>query len=280
MAAYRACRNAVRFSAIKYIKMDGLMFRWSVLQKEHGFRPDQIDHLYALPGDKLFAVIFTTFALFEQCLKSFKEKNDSTPLKMFAISALTQPQKRWVNFFIFNEYAQSADIIMWLNMRLDIDAANETSKVQLALHFELLLNDTDKNDSLYATPKVLSTSSQNTVQTASSDTVNTFDNQETVSTVTSKDSCTRIEHAYEALEQSSFSDIAVAGVTIEQGKDDNIIEEEVEAAMDISTSLKGNGKEGDNAEETGFESNDSRDLCAQDERCKFQGRGGKMLLPL
>ncbi|KAJ1115998.1 hypothetical protein NDU88_004217 [Pleurodeles waltl] len=95
--------------------MDGLLFSRSVLQKEHGFRPDQIDYLFAFPGGKVFEVIFTTFALFEQCLKRFKERNDSAPLKVFSINALTQPQKRWVNVSMFNEYVQSADIIIWLN---------------------------------------------------------------------------------------------------------------------------------------------------------------------
>ncbi|KAJ1148595.1 hypothetical protein NDU88_001423 [Pleurodeles waltl] len=84
------------------------------------------------------------------------------------------------------------------------------------------------------------------------------------------DSCTEIEYAYKALEQSSFSDTAVAGVFVEWGTDDTIIGDEVEAAMDVSTSLKRKEKEGDEAEETGFESNDCRDLCAIDESHSFQ----------
>ncbi|KAJ1219168.1 hypothetical protein NDU88_006739 [Pleurodeles waltl] len=115
MAASRARRNAVRFSAVEDVEMDGLLFSRSVLQKELGLRPDQIDYLFAFPGGKVFEVIFTTFALFEQYLKRFKERNDSGPLKVFSINALTQPQKRWVNVSMFNEYVQSADIITWLN---------------------------------------------------------------------------------------------------------------------------------------------------------------------
>ncbi|KAJ1209905.1 hypothetical protein NDU88_005276 [Pleurodeles waltl] len=49
MAASRARRNAVRFSAVED-KMDGLLFSCTVLQKELGFRPDQIDYLFAFPG--------------------------------------------------------------------------------------------------------------------------------------------------------------------------------------------------------------------------------------
>ncbi|KAJ1154948.1 hypothetical protein NDU88_007687 [Pleurodeles waltl] len=115
MAASRARRNAVRFSEVEDFKMEGLLFSRSVLHKELGFRPDQIDYLFAFPGGKVFEVIFTTFALFEQCLKRFKERNDSAPLKVFSINALTQPQKRWVNVSMFNEYVQSANIITWLN---------------------------------------------------------------------------------------------------------------------------------------------------------------------
>ncbi|KAJ1213156.1 hypothetical protein NDU88_000795 [Pleurodeles waltl] len=122
MAASRACRNAVRFSAVEDVKMDGLLFSRSVLQKELGFRPDQIDYLFAFPG--------------------------------------------------------------------------------------------------------------------------------------------------------------VAAEVVEWGKDDIFVEEEVEAAMDVSTSLKRNEKEGDDMEETGFESYDSRDLCAQDDSRNFQAVQGRMLLPL
>ncbi|KAJ1080190.1 hypothetical protein NDU88_000410 [Pleurodeles waltl] len=113
MAANPAHRNAMRFSAVEDVKMDGLLFSRSVPQKELGFRPDQIDSLFGFPGGKVFEVIFPTFALFEQCLKHFKERNDSAPLKVFSINALTQ--KRWVNVSMFNEYVQSADIITWLN---------------------------------------------------------------------------------------------------------------------------------------------------------------------
>ncbi|KAJ1143953.1 hypothetical protein NDU88_010255 [Pleurodeles waltl] len=148
--------------------------------------------------------------------------------------------------------------------------ATETSKVQLVPHCEVKLKDTDKDNSLYDSPKLFSTLSQHTVDTASSDTEHTIDNLVTVSTISSTDSCTEIEYACKALEQPSFSDTAVAGVFVEWGKDDTFIEEEVEAAMDVSTSLKRKEKEGDEAEETGFESYDSRDVCAQDERRTFQ----------
>ncbi|KAJ1098371.1 hypothetical protein NDU88_003483 [Pleurodeles waltl] len=53
MAAKRVRQNAVRFSAVEDVKMDGLLFRCSVLQKELGFRPDQIDYLFAFPGDNI-----------------------------------------------------------------------------------------------------------------------------------------------------------------------------------------------------------------------------------
>ncbi|KAJ1154624.1 hypothetical protein NDU88_007367 [Pleurodeles waltl] len=88
----------------------------------------------------------------------------------------------------------------------------------------------------------------------------TEDNREvTVSKISSTDSCSEIEYACTALEQSSFSDTAIAGEVTEWGKDDIFIEEEVEAAVEVSTSLKRKEKEGDDTEETGLESNDSRD---------------------
>ncbi|KAJ1098372.1 hypothetical protein NDU88_003484 [Pleurodeles waltl] len=53
MAAKRVRQNAVRFSAVEDVKMDGLLFSCSVLPKELGFRPDQIDYLFAFPGDNI-----------------------------------------------------------------------------------------------------------------------------------------------------------------------------------------------------------------------------------
>ncbi|KAJ1080048.1 hypothetical protein NDU88_000270 [Pleurodeles waltl] len=463
MAASGARRNAVRFSAVEDVKMDGLLFSRSVLQKKLGFRPHQIDYLFAFPGGKVFEVIFTNFALFEQCLKRFKERNDSAPLKVFSINALTQPQKRWVNVSMFNEYVQSADIITWLNkfcivshgervrdadgvktgyfkalVSLKRDRATEelrhiASAIRLggatgtvfyvgqprrcrkcnleghlakdctapfctkcrntghevldcvakktcnlcgstehefkncpssyafkikaarleqpftphqsrgrsredveeeeeeltrlgleeerfALQPGLPLSEakvditvkqgtsgegasvlagkqagaafdatqvqsvplsapqplgTVMDDSLYVTPKVFSTPSQHSLEPVSSDTANAVCTQDTVSTIYSTVSCSEIEYACNALDHSSFSDTAVAGEVVEWGKDDIFVEEEVESAMDVSTSLKRKEKKGDDTEETGFESNDSRDLCTQDVRRNSQAVTGE-----
>ncbi|KAJ1206289.1 hypothetical protein NDU88_001696 [Pleurodeles waltl] len=519
--------------------MDGLLFSRSVLQKELGFRPDQIDYRFAFPGGKVFEVIFTTFALFEQCLKRFKERNDSAPLKVFSINALTQPQKRWVNVSMFNEYVQSADIITWLNQfcivshgarvrdadgvktgyfkalvslkrnrateelrhissairlggatgtvfyvgqprrcrkcnleghlakdctapfctkcrntghevedcvaektcnlcgstehefkncpssytfkikaarleqpftphlsrersREDVEEEEEEELIRLGLEEERFalqpglslseakvdltveqdasgegapvlagkqtgavdeagncmepnegaspgapdqpvmaptpdlnlyvqsqqtsskttrggvaqhhlsaverndivsaggsslisttgaaldapqvqlvppsasqLHGTVMDDSLYVTPKVFSTLSQHSLEPASSGTAKAVGTQGTVSTISSTDSCSEIEYACTALEHSSFSDTAVAAEVVEWGKDYIFVEEEVEAAMDVSISLKRKEKEGDDTEETGFESNDSRDLCTQEDRRNFQAVTGE-----
>ncbi|KAJ1143685.1 hypothetical protein NDU88_009990 [Pleurodeles waltl] len=131
------------------------------------------------------------------------------------------------------------------------------------------------DDSLYVTPEVFSTPSQHSLEPASSGTANAVGTQGTVSTISSIDSCSEIEFACTALEHSSFSDTAVAAEVVEWGKDDIFVEEEVESAMDVSTSLKRKEKEGDDTEETGFESNDSRDLCAQDVRRNSQAVTGE-----
>ncbi|KAJ1152188.1 hypothetical protein NDU88_004965 [Pleurodeles waltl] len=151
-------------------------------------------------------------------------------------------------------------------------AANETSKEQLEPCYELQLKDTDKGDTLYATPKIFSTLTQQTVETASSDTVNSIDNQEKVSTVSSKESYTKIDYACKALEQSSFSYTAIVDMAIGWCKYGNFIEEEIEKAMDISSSLEGKEKEGDDGEESGIECNNSRDVYAQDERGTLEER--------
>ncbi|KAJ1143239.1 hypothetical protein NDU88_009550 [Pleurodeles waltl] len=185
--------------------MDGLLFSRSVLQKGLGFRPDQIDYLFAFPGG----------------------------------AALDAPQVQPVPLSAPQPHGTVMD------------------------------------DSLYVTPKVFSTPSQQSLEPASSGTANAVGTQDTVSTIYSTDSCSEIEYACNALEHSSFSDTAVAGEVVEWGKDDIFVEEEVESAMDVSTSLKRKEKEGDDTEETGFESNDSRDLCTQDVRRNSQAVTGE-----
>ncbi|KAJ1172000.1 hypothetical protein NDU88_003857 [Pleurodeles waltl] len=179
--------------------MDGLLFSRSVLQKELGFRPDQIDYLFAFPGG----------------------------------AALDAPQ------------------------------------VQLVPPSAPQPHGTVMDDSLYVTPKVFSTLSQHSLEPASSGTANAVGTQGTVSTISSTDSCSEIEFTCTALEHFSFSDTLVAAEVVEWVKD-IFVEEKVEAAMDVSTSLKRKEKEGDDTEETGFESNDSRDLCTQADRRNFQ----------
>ncbi|KAJ1151283.1 hypothetical protein NDU88_004066 [Pleurodeles waltl] len=131
------------------------------------------------------------------------------------------------------------------------------------------------DESLYVTPEVFSTPSQHSLEPASSGPANAVGTQGTVSTISSIDSCSEIDFACTALEHSSFSYTAVAAEVVEWGKDDIFVEEEVESAMDVSTSLKRKEKEGDDTEETGFESNDSRDLCAQDDRRNSQAVSGE-----
>ncbi|KAJ1218114.1 hypothetical protein NDU88_005697 [Pleurodeles waltl] len=205
MVASRARQNAVRFSAVEDVKMDGLLFSRSVLQNELGFRPDQIDYLFAFPGG----------------------------------AALDAPQ------------------------------------VQLVPPSAPQPHGTVMDDSLYVTPKVFSTLSQHSLEPASPGTAKAVGTQGTVSTISSIDSCSEIEFACTALEHSSFSDTAVAAEVVEWGKDDIFVEEEVESAMDDSTSLKRKEKDGDDTEETGFESNYSRDLCAQDDRRNSQAVTGE-----
>ncbi|KAJ1209940.1 hypothetical protein NDU88_005309 [Pleurodeles waltl] len=154
-------------------------------------------------------------------------------------------------------------------------AALDAPQVQLVPPSAPQPNGTVMDDSLYVTPKVFSTLSQHSLEPASSGTANAVGTLGTVSTPSSTDSCSEIEYACTALEHSSFSDTAVADEGVEWGKDDIFVEEEVEAAMDVSTSLKRKEKEGDDTEETGFESNDSRDLCAQDDRRNFQAVTGE-----
>ncbi|KAJ1116116.1 hypothetical protein NDU88_004335 [Pleurodeles waltl] len=263
--------------------MDGLLFSRSELQKELGFRPDQIDYLFAFPRGKVFEVIFTTFALFEQCIKRFKERNDSAPLKVFSINALTQPQKRWVNVSMFNEYVQSADIITWLNQFCIVshgERVRDADGVKTGYFKALVsLKRDPATEELRHIPSAIrhggatGTVFYHSLESASSGAVNAVDIQ--VSTISSTDSCSEIEYACTALEHSSFSDTAVAGEVVEWGKDDIFVEEEIEAAMDVSFSFLFNEAEGDDTEETGFESIDSRDLCAQDDRRSFQAVTGE-----
>ncbi|KAJ1091443.1 hypothetical protein NDU88_004568 [Pleurodeles waltl] len=412
MSASRARRKAVRFSAVEDVKMDGLLFSRSVLQKELGFRPDQIDYLFAFPGVRDADGVKTGYF---EALVSLKRDRATEELRhipsairlggatgtvfyhefkncpssyAFKINAarLEQPftpqqsrgrsredveeeEEELIRLGLEEERCALQPGLSLSEAKVDItveqDTSGEgasvlagkqagavdeagncmepnegaspgasdqpimapTSDLNLAVQSQQTSSKTTRgggaqhhlcaterndivsaegsslisttsaaldapqmqlvplsapqplgtvmDDSLYVTPKVFSTPSQHSLEPDSSGTANAVGTQNTESTIYSTDSCSEIEYACNALDPSSFSDTAVDGEVVEWGKDDNFVEEEVESAMDVSTSLKKKEKEGDDTEETGFESNDSRDVCTQDDRRNFQAVTGE-----
>lgn len=71
-------RNGVRFELQEVCEMDRLQFR-TVIQKELGFSPNQLDYIFGLPGRRIYEVIFTTTTLYESCINIFNRKRQSSP---------------------------------------------------------------------------------------------------------------------------------------------------------------------------------------------------------
>ena len=59
--------------------MDRRQFSRNVLQEELGFTPQQLEYLFAMPGKKVFEVVFATYDFFEQCVERFMRKKLNNP---------------------------------------------------------------------------------------------------------------------------------------------------------------------------------------------------------
>lgn len=121
MASAGSRRNAVRFELQQDLEMDRLQFSRNVIQKELGFTPPQLDYVFALPGRKTFEVIFSTFALFEQCLVRYNQKKDNNPrLHNVLLTPLSEREPKTVTVIMYSEKVTTEDICTWLSFHCSV----------------------------------------------------------------------------------------------------------------------------------------------------------------
>ena len=113
-------RNAVRFELQDDLEMDRLDFSRKVLQEELGFNPQQIDYLFALPGKKVFEVIFATLDFFDHCLDRFRRKKDNPRLQKIILIPLSERDAKTVTIIMYSENVTVNDIETWLKLKCDV----------------------------------------------------------------------------------------------------------------------------------------------------------------
>uniref|UniRef100_A0A672RIU2 Zinc finger CCHC domain-containing protein n=1 Tax=Sinocyclocheilus grahami TaxID=75366 RepID=A0A672RIU2_SINGR len=79
--------------------MDRLNFSRKILQTVLGFQPL---HIFALPGRKVFEVVFTTFSAYELCVERFNSKKMVTPC-LQKIQLTPERDLRTVTVLIYSE---------------------------------------------------------------------------------------------------------------------------------------------------------------------------------
>ena len=96
--------------------MDRLQFSRNVLQNELGFQPKQIDYLFAMPGKKVFEVVFATNGFFECCVERFrKEKAKNTRFENIYMIPLSERDAKTVTVIMYSENVTTPDIKTWLS---------------------------------------------------------------------------------------------------------------------------------------------------------------------
>ena len=109
-------RNAVRFELHGQLEMDRLQFSRLILQRELEFTAAQIDYIFALPGKKMFEVIFATFHHFELCVDRFRQKklNANQRLENISLTPLSERDARTLTVIMYSERVTTEDIQTWL----------------------------------------------------------------------------------------------------------------------------------------------------------------------
>uniref|UniRef100_A0A3B5QK81 CCHC-type domain-containing protein n=1 Tax=Xiphophorus maculatus TaxID=8083 RepID=A0A3B5QK81_XIPMA len=114
-------RNAVRFDLRNDMEMDRLQFSRLILQKELGISPTQMDYIFAMPGRRIFEVIFTTNTFFEKCLGSFGRLKETRPqLANIEMTSLSQTEPKSIIVLMFSEQVRMEDIRTWLQQRCTV----------------------------------------------------------------------------------------------------------------------------------------------------------------
>ena len=114
-------RNAVRFELQGDLEMDRLQFSRNILQGELGFQPVQLDYLFALPGKKIFEVVFATYDFFEQCVERYRRKNaNDIRFANIYMQPLSERDTKTVTIIMYTEIVTTPDINTWLSFYCDV----------------------------------------------------------------------------------------------------------------------------------------------------------------
>lgn len=123
MASAGSRRNAVCFELQEDLEMDRLQFSWNVIQKELAFTPAQLDYVFALPGKKTFEVIFSTYALFEQCLLlafSIRKRTTTQDFTMCFLPLFRRENPKQLLSLCSLEKVTPEDIRTWLSFHCSV----------------------------------------------------------------------------------------------------------------------------------------------------------------
>ena len=114
-------RNAVRFELQGDLEMDRLQFSRNILQSELGFAPQQLDYIFAMPGKKIFEVVFATYVFFEHCVERYhrKKANDSR-FQNIHMQPLSERDTKTVTIIMYTEIVTTPDINTWLSFYCDV----------------------------------------------------------------------------------------------------------------------------------------------------------------
>ena len=114
-------RNAVRFELQGDLEMDRLQFSRNILQGELGFQPIQLDYLFAMPGKKVFEVVFATYDFFEHCMERYRRKKaNDTRFANIHMQPLSERDTKTVTIIMYTEIVTTPDINTWLSFYCDV----------------------------------------------------------------------------------------------------------------------------------------------------------------
>ncbi|KAJ1115996.1 hypothetical protein NDU88_004215 [Pleurodeles waltl] len=293
MAANRACQNAVRFSTVEDVKRDVLLFSRSGLQKELGFRPDQIDYLFAFPGAARLEPPFTPHQSRGRSREDVEEEEEELirlglEEERLALQPGLSLSEAKVDITVEKDTSGEGASVLAGKQAGAVDEAGTCNEPNegaspgapdqpiMAPTPDLNLGVQSQQTSSKTTREGVA---QHHLSAVERNDIVSAGGSSLISTTGAALDAPLLQpvplSAPQPLGTVMDDSLYVTPEEVEWGKDDILVEEEVESAMDVSNSLKRKEKEGDDTEETGFESNDSRDLCAQDDRRNSQAVTGE-----
>ncbi|MBN3298540.1 ZCHC3 protein, partial [Amia calva] len=103
------------------VALTHLEFSRSVLQRDLGFAPSELNCLMKLPGPRdVFEVSFKNPQVLESFCSIYREKKNCMPLSDFVVKALTDREVKIITVQFFNEAVAEYDVEVWLRRHCEI----------------------------------------------------------------------------------------------------------------------------------------------------------------